>query len=61
MYHDTYCIAKFLPIHSPTYNAVLDAEAQLKLGIWPSDNCHGDRRAVNNAELHILLALQVLR
>ncbi len=39
-----------------TYNAVLHTEAQLKLGIWPPDNRHGDRRAVDDAELHILLA-----
>lgn len=44
-----------------TYNAVLHTEAKLKLSIWPSDNRHGDGWTVNNAELHILLALQVLR
>lgn len=38
-----------------TYDAVLHTEAQLKLGIWPSDDCHGDWWAVDNAELHILL------
>lgn len=44
-----------------TYNAVLHTEAQLILGIWPPDNRHGDRRTVDDAELHILLAFQVLR
>lgn len=39
-----------------TYNAVLHTEAQLKLGIWPPDDRHGDWRTVDNAELHILLA-----
>lgn len=44
-----------------TYNAVFHTEAQLKLRIWPPDNCHGDWRTVDDTQLHILLAFQVLK
>lgn len=43
-----------------TYNAVLHTEAQLKFWVRSLDNCHGDRRAVNDTELHLCLVFKIL-
>lgn len=44
----------------PTYDAVLDAEAQLILEIWPLDEDGGHRRTADDVHLHLNLVLQAL-
>lgn len=44
-----------------TYNAVLHTKPQLKLGMRPPDNSHGDRWTVDNTQLNILLTFQILK
>lgn len=44
-----------------TYNAVLHTKTQLKRGMRPPDNRHGDWRTVDDTQLNILLTFQVLK
>ena len=43
-----------------THNAVLNAEAELKLQVGPLDEDGGDRRAAHNTQLYLHLVLQTL-
>lgn len=43
-----------------TYNAILDAKAQLVLQVWPLDEDGGDRRTTDDVHLHLHLVLQAL-
>lgn len=44
-----------------TYNAVLHTKTQLKRGMRPLNNRHGDWRAVDDTQLNILLSFQILK
>lgn len=44
-----------------THDAILHAEAQLVLEVWPLDEDRGDRWAADDVELHLRLVLQTLQ